>query len=353
VHLSPNVKGIHSMNRRHVTCSLVAGAATLTLGWSALARAQAMPGSGGELTIYCGRNKGLVSELIPKIAAATGLTLDVRYGNTAELAAQILEEGENTPAGLYFCQDAGALGSLARAGRFAPLPENLLGQVEPRYRSPDGVWIGLSGRVRVLLYNPEVTDPATLPAHIIDLPGSDLNGPIAIAPTNAPFQSFVTALRNVYGEDGARGWLQGVIDSGPLIFEDNGPQIQAVSQQEAAVGLVNHYYLFEAKRENPDIAVANYYFPGGDIGGLVNVGGAGVIAGSGQEAEALAVIEYLLGEEAQTYFANETLEYPLAAGVPAVPELPPLDTLEPPDFDLTNLADLEGTLALLTEVGLI
>jgi len=341
------------MHRRHFMRSLAAGATALALTRPARALAQATPGSGGNLTIYCGRNKGLVSALIPRIEAATGIALDVRYGNTAELAAQILEEGEKTPAGLYFCQDAGALGSLARAGRFSPLPEQLLGQVEPRYRSPDGVWIGLSGRVRVLLYNPEVTDPATLPARIIDLPDTALNGPIAWAPTNAPFQSFITALRVVYGEDGARDWLEGIIDSGVVTFEDNGPQIQAVAQQEVAVGLVNHYYLFEAKRENPDLPVANYYFPNGDIGGLVNVGGAGVIAGSGQETEALTVIEYLLGEEAQTYFANETLEYPLAAGVPAVPELPPLDTLEPPDFDLTNLADLEGTLALLTEVGLI
>jgi iron(III) transport system substrate-binding protein len=341
------------MHRRAFTQSIAAGAAALAVGRAVRSLAQATPGSGGDLTVYCGRNKGLVSALIPKIEAATGIALDVRYGNTAELAAQILEEGENTPAGLYFCQDAGALGSLARAGRFDKLPDTLLEQVEPRYRSPDGVWIGLSGRVRVLLYNPEVTDPATLPARIIDLPDTELNGPIAWAPTNAPFQSFVTALRVVYGEDGARDWLQGIIDSGAVAFEDNGPQIQAVSSQEVAVGLVNHYYLFEAKRENPDIAVANYYFPSGNIGGLVNAGGAGMIAGSGQEAEALTVIEYLLGEEAQTYFANETLEYPLAAGVPAVPELPPLETLEPPDFDLTNLADLEGTLALLTEVGLI
>jgi iron(III) transport system substrate-binding protein len=111
--------------------------------------------------------------------------------------------------------------------------------------------------------------------------------------------------------------------------------------------------VFEARAEDPDIAVENYYFPGGDIGSLVNIGGVGVIAGSGQEEQALAVTRYLLGAEAQTYFSEETLEYPLAAGIPAQPELVPLSEIEPPDLDLSDLADLEGTLALLTELGLI
>jgi iron(III) transport system substrate-binding protein len=205
----------------------------------------------------------------------------------------------------------------------------------------------------VLLYNPDVTDPATIPPHIIDLPDAEFNGPVAFAPTNAPFQSFITALRVVYGDDAARGWLIRLIDNGAIAFDDNGPQIEAVSKREVAIGMVNHYYLFEAKAENPDIPVANFYFPDGDIGGLVNVGGAGILAGSGQEAQALAVLDFLLSEEAQSYFAQETLEYPLVDGVDAVEDLPPLGTLETPDFDLTNLADLEGTLMLLTDVGLI
>jgi iron(III) transport system substrate-binding protein len=311
------------------------------------------PSPGGSLTIYCGRNEALVSDLMPIMAEATGIELDVRFGNTAELAAQILEEGDNTPAGLYFCQDAGALGSLAHAERFIELPGDILGAVDAAYRSPDGVWLGLSGRVRVLLYNPNVTDPATLPASILDLPQADLAGPIAWAPSNAPFQSFVTALRVWAGEDRARQWLEDVQASGVVTFDDNGPQIQAVASEEVAIGLVNHYYAFEAREEDPDIPVENYYFPDGDIGGLINVGGVGVIAGSGQEEQALHVTRYLLGEQAQTYFSEQTLEYPLASGIPAQPELVPLAEIQPPDIDLSDLADLEGTLALLTDLRMI
>lgn len=347
-------------SRRHVAGASLAGAASLAISHGNVTARRAAPDAtpaatpvGGNLTIYCGRNESLVSGLIPLIADATGIDLDVRYGNTAELAAQILEEGDNTPAGLYFCQGAGALGSLARAGVLASLPDYLLEKIGPEYRSSDGVWLGLTGRVRVLLYNPEVTDPATLPASILDLPTTDLNGPIGWAPTNAPFQSFITALRVTEGEDRARRWLEDVIATRPITFDDNGPQVNAVASQEVAVGLVNHYYVFEARRENPDIAVENYYFPGGDIGSLVNIGGVGVIAGSGQEEQALAVTRYLLGVEAQTYFAEQTLEYPLAAGVLAQPELVPLSEIQPPDLDLSDLADLEGTLDLLTELGLI
>lgn len=345
-----------TFDRRQFTAISAAGAAGLAFNSSSAFAQTATPAAaqvGGKLTIYCGRNESLVSNLIPLMQAATGIELDVRYGNTAELAAAIMEEGDNTPAGLFFCQDAGALGALAKAGVLAELPADMLEKVDIKFRSPAGLWIGLSGRVRVLLYNPEVTDPATLPAHIIDLPKTQLNGPVAWAPSNAPFQSFITALRFTYGEDAARQWLVDLMDAGTVTFEDNGPQIAAVASQEVAVGLVNHYYLYEAREENPDISLENYYFPDGDIGGLVNVGGAGVIAGSGQETQALSALWYLLGEEAQTYFAEETLEYPLAAGVPAVGKLVPLAEIQAPDLDLGDLDDLEGTLALLTDLGLI
>lgn len=356
-----------NVSRRHLVQIVGAGAAAVTLGATgsrALGQAAtpdatpvgtpgASPVAGGNLTIYCGRSEELIGALIPQIQEATGITLDVRFGNTAELAAQILEEGDNTPAGLFFGQDAGSLGALARQGRLAALPDTVLNQVEERFRSSDGLWIGLSGRARVLVYNPETTDVATLPASIIDLPTTELGGPIGWAPTNASFQSFVTALRVTAGEDEARAWLEAIIATEPVTFDGNAPQIDAVANGEIAVGLVNHYYLYQARKETPDIAAENYFFPDGDIGSLINVAGVGVIAGSGQEVQALDVTQYLLGTEAQTYFATETSEYPLVAGVEPAADLPPLEDIVTPEIDLSDLDSLEETLALLTELGLI
>ncbi len=342
-----------TMTRRQVAAAASGAGLLLATRTAAQDATPAATPVGGSLTVYCGRNEELVGGLVPQIEAATGVTLEVRYGNTAELAAQILEEGGNTPAGLYFGQDAGALGALANGGVLAPIPETTLSLVEPAFRSADGLWVGVSGRVRTLVYNTDVTDPSTLPASILDLPSADLGGPIGWAPTNASFQSFVTALRLTEGEDRARQWLEDMIGAGTVIFEGNGQQVTAVASEEIVVGLVNHYYLYEARRENPNTPVENYYFANGDLGSLINVAGVGIIADSGQEAQAEAVAAYLLGAEAQTYFSEVTSEYPLAAGIAAVDELVPLADLQAPDIDLGDLADLEGTLALLTEVGLI
>jgi iron(III) transport system substrate-binding protein len=290
--------------------------------------------------------------LLDGISNATGVTVEVRYGSTAELAAQILEEGQNSPAGLFFSQDAGALGALAKEGRFTTLPEDVLGMVDERFQSTDGTWIRISGRARVLVFQPDLVAEEELPESILDLPESGI-GPIGVAPTNASFQTFVTALRLTEGEDGARAWLEALQAADMIEFDGNGPIVDAVGAGEVAVGLVNHYYLYEKQAENPDLSAQNHYFTNGDIGGLINVAGAGIIAGSGQEAQAEAVLRYLLGEEAQTYFAETTFEYPLASGVSPVADLPPLDEYEHPDVNLNDLDDLEGTLTLLSELGLI
>jgi iron(III) transport system substrate-binding protein len=342
-----------SLNRR--AFSLVAGSALALPGVAARAQGStpvASPSVGGNLTIYSGRNEALVGGLLDGISNATGVTVEVRYGSTAELAAQILEEGENSPAGLFFSQDAGALGALAKEGRFTTLPEDVLGMVDERFQSTDGSWIGISGRARVLVFQPDLVAEEDLPESILDLPESGI-GPIGVAPSNASFQTFVTALRLTEGEDGARAWLEALQAADMVIYESNGPIVDAVGAGEAAVGLVNHYYLYEKLAENPDLTAKNHYFTNGDIGGLINVAGAGIIAESGQEAQAEAVLRYLLGEEAQHYFAETTFEYPLASGVSPVADLPPLDEYEHPDINLNDLDDLEGTLTLLTELGLI
>lgn len=345
------------LSRRRVAQLATAGVAAAVFATPTIAGAQdATPNAtpvGGSLTLYCGRSEDLVAAIVPDIEAATGITLDVRYGSTGELAAQILEEGDNSPAGLYFGQDAGSLGALAKEGRLTELPDSVLDLVEDRFRSPEGLWVGLSGRARVLVYNPENVDVALLPASILDLPSTDVGGDIGWAPTNASFQSFVTALRVTQGEDVAREWLEAMIAIEPITFDGNGPVLEAVGTGELAVGIVNHYYLYQARKETPDIAAENYFFPEGDIGSMINVAGVGVIANSGQESQALAVVQYLLGEEAQTFFAEETSEYPLAAGVDAIPELTPLADIETLEIDLSDLDDLEGTVTLLTDLGLI
>lgn len=346
-----------AVSRRAFNVAALNGAAAIAVGQrsgfaSQSATPSASPMASGNLTIYSGRNEALVGGLVEEISGATGVTLDVRYGNTAELAAQILEEGDNSPAGLFFSQDAGALGALANANRLAPLPQDVLDQVDELLRNSEGRWVGVSGRARVVVFQPDLVEESEIPETILDLPGSGI-GPIGVAPTNASFQTFVTALRLTEGEDGARAWLEELLAADHIIFDGNGPIVDAVANGEAAVGLVNHYYLYEKQKENPDITARNHYFLNGDIGGLINVAGVGMLANSGQEEQAEAVVRFFLSEQAQTYFAEETSEYPLASGVSPSEDLPPLDEYDVPDVNLNDLTDLEGTLMMLTELGMI
>lgn len=308
----------------------------------------------GALTIYSGRSESLVGPLVEQFEAATGVDVQVKYGDTAELAATILEEGDASPADVYFAQDAGALGAVAAEGRLAALPSSVLDRVDARFRSRDGAWVGTSGRARVAAFDIRAVADPDLPESILDFTESSWKGRLGWAPTNGSFQAFVTALRVLEGDDAARAWLEGITANEPKVYEGNDAIIAALAAGEIEVGFVNHYYaLRQAAEQGPNFPVVNHFFTAGDPGALVNVAGAGVLTTSANPTAALAFIEFLVGDEAQSYFATETYEYPLVAGIEADDRLVPLADIESPDLDLSDLADLQGTLDLLTEVGIL
>ena len=311
-------------------------------------------GSDERLTVYSGRSPDLIGPLLQRFAAETGIRIGVRYGGTAQLAALLMEEGGRTPADVYIAQDAGALGAVQAAGLFAPLGDDLLGLAPAEYRSREGRWVGLSGRVRVLVYHTGAFDPGELPDSILELAEPRWRGRLAWAPANGSFQAWVTALRVSEGEDGARAWLEGVLANDPAEYPNNVSIVAAVGRGEADLGLVNHYYLnrFLAE-EGEGFGARNHYTAPGDVGTLVNVAGAGVLAASDRRDDARRLIGFLLGDESQRFFAETNSEYPLAAGVPAGAGLPGIDALRPPPIDLSELADLEGTLALLRSTGVL
>jgi iron(III) transport system substrate-binding protein len=309
----------------------------------------------GDFTLYSGRNETLVGPLVEKYAEETGIAVDTRYGGTGELAATILEEGQDTPASLFFSQDAGALGLLADEGRFATLPSELLDRVEERFRDPEGRWVGVTGRARVLAYNVDTVAEDDLPASARDLIDPAWAGRVGWAPENASFQAFITAFRLIDGEDAVRSWLEAMIANGAVNFGDsNISVVQAIANGEIDAGLVNHYYVYAVGREaGEDFPVANHFFAAGDPGSLINVAGIGLIEGADDADAALAFADYLLSDEAQEYFATETFEYPLIEGVAPPEGLVPLNEIGHPDIQLGDLADLRGTLELLSEVGLV
>jgi iron(III) transport system substrate-binding protein len=310
--------------------------------------------SNGEVTVYSGRGQDLVQPILDRFAEQTGIEVRVRYGDTAEMAAAILEEGQNTPADVYYGQDAGALGALAREGMARKIPDDFLERVDSRFRAPDGLWVGSSGRARTVIYDTEQLDEGDLPVSILDYADPQWENMLGWAPTNGSFQAWVTALRILEGEDVAREWLEDIHALNPLVYEGNTPIVGAAMTGEIAAGFVNHYYLYREQAEaGGDVGAENFFFRDGDIGGLINVAGMAILEPSSKVEQAEMLVEFMLNQEAQEYFANETFEYPLVQEIDPAAELPSLDELETPDIDLSNLDDLEGTLALLQEVGLI
>ena len=306
------------------------------------------------LTIYSGRNESLIGPLLEQFTEDTGIAVEVLYGGTSAVANQILTEGENSPADVFIAQDGGALGALANEGMLMELPSAVLERVaDPAFVSPDGLWVGLSGRARVLVYSPETLaeHELELPTSILDLIGEDWTGLVGWAPSNASFVSNVTAMRVLMGDEETAQWLADMIANNVQSYPKNTPIVQAVIDGEIAVGLVNHYYLFRFLAEDPDITAALHFFPGGDPGSFINVAGAAILKTSDQSETALTLVEYLLSVSAQQYFAETTYEYPLVASVDPSVELPDLADIEAPDINLSAIDDLQATLEMIEDSG--
>lgn len=307
------------------------------------------------LTVYSGRGEALVQPLVERFTAETGITVNVRYGGTAELAVLILEEGRASPADVFWGQDAGALGALSAAGRFAPLPADLTADLPAIYTSRNDLWLAASGRARVLAYSPERTADTPWPASVFDLTDPVYRGRVAWAPTNGSFQAFVTAMRFVHGEDATEAWLRGMIANDVQAYRNNTTQIEAIAAGEVDYSINNNYYLLRFIANDPAYPVSQGFFADGDIGNLVNVAGAGIIDTARNAEAAEQFLRFLLSPEAQDYFTNEVFEYPVLPGVEPNAALVSFDALlaASPEVDLDVLEDLDGTLELLREVGLL
>ena len=301
------------------------------------------------LVLYSGRSEELIQPLIEMFTAETGIEVEVRYAGSAELAAQILEEGENSPADVFFAQDAGALGAVSKGTLFEFVPTETLAKVDRIYSDIEGYWVGVSGRARILTYNPaKVTE---LPKSVFEFAEPKWKGRIAIAPTNASFQAFVTAMRVVEGDEVTALWLSALKENA-VIYEKNGAILDAVDSGQVDAGLINHYYWYAKAKE---VGAANMKaqlaaFAPGDLGNLVNVAGAGIV---NDNTASRAFLDFLLSPAAQTYFAEQTAEYPLIPGISITEGLTPLSEVKSPDVDLSDLDTLGETLELIRAAGLL
>lgn len=305
------------------------------------------------LTIYSGRGEALVAPLIAQFEAETGIDAEVRYGSTSEMATLLMEEGDKTPADLFWAQDAGALGALS--DHFAELPAASNEAVLEVFRNPTNKWVATSGRTRVLVHSTERVAEADLPAKITDLTDPKYKGRVAWAPTNGSFQAFVTAFRLTEGDEAAKAWLDGMVANDTKVYKNNGTQIEAIANGEVDMGLVNNYYLGRYTVKDEEFPVAQTHFEAGNIGNLVLVAGAGIVDASDNQENAQKFVDFLLSPAAQQFITLQGNEYPVRAGVIPASTLESLETVGEisPKVDTNALGDLEGTLTLLRDAGLL
>ena len=335
--------------RSSIASSLVLATALLLSGCSSSTEQESSP---RELTIYSGRSQEFIAPFLAEWEKKSGIALKIRYADSAELAAQIREEGSNSPADIFLAQDAGSLGAVSLAGLFTTLGDEVGAEIQPQYIAADRSWIGVTGRARVFAYNPRLlTD---LPQSITDLANPVYKSKLGIAPTNSSFQAFVTALINAKGEDFTQKWLESLVKNDVQIFAKNSAIVEAIDSGKISIGLVNHYYTWEVSQGlGRKISAENGFFTSGDLGNMVNVSGAGILKSSKKYAAAEDLINYLTSQVVQSKFVAQTHEYSLIADQISPAGLPSLSQIGAPSVDLESLAEIQKTQELLIKVGLL
>jgi iron(III) transport system substrate-binding protein len=306
------------------------------------------------LTVYSAQHESLVRTMLEGFTEETGIELEFRDANDAELANQIVQEGEASPADVFLTENSPSIDVLDDEGLLAPLEQATLDQVGERYRPESGNWTGFAARSTVLVYNPAVLPEAELPASILDLADPEWAGRIGIAAGGADFQAIVAALLALRGEEGTRTWLAG-LERNADIYQSNSAVMKAADEGEIDAGVMYHYYWYRDQAEGGLVGddAELHFFRNQDPGAFLSVSGAGVLASSDQPEQAQQLVAYLTGPEAQQRLAESSaLEYAVGTGVASAEALPPLEELEAPDVDPGSL-DQRRVTELMQEVGLL
>lgn len=303
--------------------------------------------TGDEVVVYSGRKEELIKPVIDAFACETGIEAKVRYGDSAELALLLAEEGERTPAEVFLAQSPGALGGLAEEDLLAALPADTIAKVDADAAASDATWVAVTGRRRSLVYNTDSVYAASLPTSIDDLTTPDYKGRVAIAPSNSSFVDWFTVLRSRRGDAAASAWLDAMVDNGVQTYDDNRSIVEAVGRGEIDFGLVNHYYNLQLKESEGDAHKAeNHDFAAGDDGAITLVSTASITKTGADSEPAKKLVDFMLDPRVQRYFTEDVNEYPVAVGVEPAAGLSNAESVNVGSVDLSAIA---GGLGASTE----
>ena len=310
---------------------------------------------GNSLTLYNGQHEQTTAKLVKAFEAQTHIKVLVRSADEATLGDQILQEGSNSPADVFYTENTPVLEALREKGLLETLPQSTLGSVPSRYDSAQGDWVGVSVRVSALVYNTGSLKASELPGSILELATPRWRGKVGFAPSETDFQPLVTAITKLDGAAAAERWLKG-LQSAARVYPDNETMVAQVNNDESQLGPINHYYWYrlEAEQGASGTHSALHYYDPGDPGDLVNVSGAAVLRSSRKQADAQKLVAFLVSHAGQEALAHsDSFEYPLRPGVTAAPGLPPLASFHATALTPAELGDGHEALAMEQRLGLL
>jgi iron(III) transport system substrate-binding protein len=312
---------------------------------SLLGMALATAAHAAEVNVYSARQEALIKPQLDAFTKETGIEVNLVTGNAKELVQRMKAEGANSPADLFFTTDAGNMHIGKEMGLFQKVSSPAIEKAVPaKYRDPDGMWVGLGVRARPIFYVPGKVDPEGL-ATYADLADPRWKDEVLIrSSSNIYNQSLLASIIAHEGPEKAEAWAKGVVAN--LARKPQGgdrDQLKAAAAGEGSIAVVNtYYYAGLLASSNPDDkAVAEklkVIWPNQDGRGThVNVSGAAMTASAKNKAEAVKLLEFLVGEEAQKIYAEVGQEYPVRAGVEWSPILQKLGEFKADDLSLAEL----------------
>ena len=321
---------------------------------TALAATGCSGDDGPSIVVYNAQHEQLLEEIAPKFTDKTGIEVELRNGSDPELAAQLMQEGDASPADVFLTENSPAMSAVEGAGLFAPLDEAAVEPIPAQYRPESGDWTGFVARSTVLVYNTSMVDEADLPDSIMDLADPEYAGMISFSPTGADFQAIVAAVLDLEGEEATQEWLDGLKANGTT-YDGNNVVLESVNSGESAIGIIYHYYWYRDQAEAGDNSdnTELSFFGNQDPGAFLSISGAGVLAASDNPDEAQQFVAYLTSEEGQQALADSyALEYPLNPAVTLGPPVKPLAELDPPTVAISDL-DGDKVVDMMTQAGFL
>jgi len=298
-----------------------------------------------ELNLYSSRHYQTDEALYEGFTKATGIKINRIEGKADVLIERIKSEGANSPADVLISVDAGRLWRAEHAGLLKPVQSKILEERVPaNLRHPDGLWFGFSQRARLIFYDKKRIKAGEIGTYE-DLADPKWRGQVCIRSSSNVYNlSLLGSIIANDGEAAAEAWAKGVVANFARSPQGGDTdQIKAVAAGECGVAVANSYYYVRllTSDKDSDRAVAEavgVVFPNQKGRGThVNISGAGVVKTSPNPDAAVRFLEYLASDEAQRYFADGNNEYPVVAGLAAVPALSALGNFKADTLNVANL----------------